>query len=118
DGLCAIEVAETPEAQGSYLDLATAADEMNQVCVDFSILPEGSIASNIVDLILKKKLVATVDVTTALKETASWYDIFAATVAITGMCLRDGRGGVSSSLDLDSTNGTPDNLRIIRHIIG
>lgn len=47
DGLCAIEVAETPEAQGSYLDLATAADEMNQVCVDFSILPEGSIASNI-----------------------------------------------------------------------
>lgn len=47
DGLCAIEVAETQQAQGSYLDLATAADEMNQVCVDFSVVPEGSIASNI-----------------------------------------------------------------------
>ncbi|KAL8941129.1 MAG: hypothetical protein Q9216_002428 [Gyalolechia sp. 2 TL-2023] len=47
DGLCAIEVAETPEARGSSLDLATAADEMNQLCVDFSERPEGSIASNI-----------------------------------------------------------------------
>ena len=47
DGLCAIEVAETPAAQGTYLDLVTAADEMTQVCVDFADRPEGSIASNI-----------------------------------------------------------------------
>ncbi|KAL9030659.1 MAG: hypothetical protein Q9196_001246 [Gyalolechia fulgens] len=47
DGLCVVEVAETQEARGSYLDLATVADEMNQICVDYSLVPEGSIGSNI-----------------------------------------------------------------------
>lgn len=50
------------------------------------------------DLTLRKKLVATVDLSGAVKETASWYDIYAATVAIMGICARDGRGGVSPFL--------------------
>lgn len=53
------------------------------------------------DLTLRKKLVATVDLSGAVKETASWYDIYAATVAIMGICARDGRGGVSPFLGLN-----------------
>ncbi|KAL8727530.1 MAG: hypothetical protein Q9181_005678 [Wetmoreana brouardii] len=50
DGQCAIEVPETPvlsKAQGSYLDLATAAEEMAEICLEYKDHPEGSSASNI-----------------------------------------------------------------------
>ena len=47
DGLCVIEVAETEEARGSYRDLRDAADEMLEVCLEYSDKPEGSIATNI-----------------------------------------------------------------------
>lgn len=47
DGTCAIEVQETDAAQGNYLDLITAAEEMTDLCMDFSDPAEGSIATNI-----------------------------------------------------------------------
>ncbi|KAI4180410.1 MAG: hypothetical protein LQ346_007001 [Caloplaca aetnensis] len=47
---------------------------------------------------LSSRLVATVDLTSANVETASWYDIWAATVAISGMCVNKGKGGSSSFL--------------------
>ncbi|KAI4142153.1 MAG: hypothetical protein LQ341_003286 [Variospora aurantia] len=51
-----------------------------------------------VDRVLKTKLVATVDITPANLERASWYDVWAATVAISGMCVRNGKGGSSAYL--------------------
>ncbi|KAL8947773.1 MAG: hypothetical protein Q9222_005982 [Ikaeria aurantiellina] len=98
DGLCAIEVSETTSAVASYLDLVTASEEMAEVCVEYSDAPEGSIATNIENRVLRAQLVATVDITTRNKETAAWYDIWAATVAIGGMCVRQGRGGTASWL--------------------
>ncbi|KAL8853931.1 MAG: hypothetical protein Q9221_001239 [Calogaya cf. arnoldii] len=53
---------------------------------------------NSVDPVLKAQLVATVDVTNTYRERASWYDIWAATVAIAGMCVRHGKGGTASWL--------------------
>ncbi|KAL8649042.1 MAG: hypothetical protein Q9210_004632 [Variospora velana] len=58
-----------------------------------------------VDRVLKTKLVATVDVTSANVERASWYDIWAATVAISGMCVRNGKGGSSTYLGRKHSNG-------------
>lgn len=47
DGKCAIEVAQTGGARGSYLDLRDAAEEMSEVCLEYKAKPEGAIASNI-----------------------------------------------------------------------
>ncbi|KAL8820368.1 MAG: hypothetical protein Q9223_001390 [Gallowayella weberi] len=44
------------------------------------------------------ELVATVDVSRVLMETASWYDIWSATVAILGICVRQGQAGSASFL--------------------
>ena len=47
DGICAIEVAQTAGARGSYIDLREAAEEMSEVCMEYKERPEGAIASNI-----------------------------------------------------------------------
>ncbi|CAL8574451.1 hypothetical protein XPA_000410 [Xanthoria parietina] len=163
DGKCAIEVAKTEGARGSYLDLKEAGEEMSEVCLEYKAKPEGAIATNIgvdgrlsltirsyiptvscrgplllygsqyidqllrrmpaestrtdfgrrgvpgvrvvlplrynsVDPILRAQLVATVDLTNTDREKASWYDIWAATVAIGGMCVQQGKGGTASWL--------------------
>ncbi|KAI4253309.1 MAG: hypothetical protein L6R42_007634, partial [Xanthoria sp. 1 TBL-2021] len=98
DGKCAIEVAQTGGARGSYLDLRDAAEEMSEVCLEYKAKPEGAIASNIVNPVLKAQLVTTVDLTNTNHEKASWYDIWAATVAIAGMCVMQGKGGTASWL--------------------
>ncbi|KAL8690696.1 MAG: hypothetical protein Q9224_004346 [Gallowayella concinna] len=46
-----------------------------------------------VNPILKAELAATVDVAKTNMETGSWYDIWSATVAILGMCVRQGKAG-------------------------
>ncbi|KAL8725607.1 MAG: hypothetical protein Q9166_007242 [cf. Caloplaca sp. 2 TL-2023] len=51
-----------------------------------------------INRVLKAQLVATVDVTTTSREQGYWYDIWAATVAIAGMCVRDGKGGSATLL--------------------
>ncbi|KAI4128676.1 MAG: hypothetical protein LQ338_002622 [Usnochroma carphineum] len=47
DGVCALEVLETPAAQGTYLNLFAAAEDMIDVCMEFANPTEGSIATNI-----------------------------------------------------------------------
>ncbi|KAI4112092.1 MAG: hypothetical protein LQ339_000100 [Xanthoria mediterranea] len=51
-----------------------------------------------VDPILRAQLVATVDLTNTDREKASWYDIWAATVAIGAMCVQKGKGGIATWL--------------------
>ena len=56
------------------------------------------LSATLVNRILKAQLVATVDVTNARQERGSWYDIWAATVAIIGMCVRHYKMGTVNML--------------------
>ncbi|KAI4113161.1 MAG: hypothetical protein LQ345_005794 [Seirophora villosa] len=66
------------------------------------LLPRTYISVN---RVLGRKLVATVAAPMATSERASWYDIWAATVAISGICVKNGRAGSSASLGRKATDG-------------
>ncbi|KAI4281236.1 MAG: hypothetical protein L6R35_005695 [Caloplaca aegaea] len=76
----------------------TDAMEMDKLRRAWQIGLDHDVLQARMDRVLKTKLVATVDITPANLERASWYDIWAATVAISGMCVRNGKGGSSAYL--------------------